>query len=228
MYFWMSKLCSQFEDSKCKFTWIRERENVGHVKMYKPATRLVVIAKELLLAADGFGRFHRHKSVSTFCVFTHQDPALLYIQTSTILLQLLLWWTEHSNNQRDKQNRLTLIWMSIELKSGRFREPHQQITSSDVMNQEAPCMLISIMIQQINSSNVTLLILTHRPWPLQYSSPVVRIHVDFLGSMLHLHDFLCGAWCGLSLTDTTLLPPELPAVDEDAETEPDDESLQIL
>lgn len=48
--------------------------------------------------------------------------------------------------------------------------------------------------------------------------------------MLHLHDFLCGAWCGLSHTDTTLFPLEVPAVDddEDAEVEPDDESLQIL
>lgn len=152
----MSKFCSQFEDSQCKFTWVREIENGAHLKIHKPATRLVVIAKELLLAADGFGWFHRHKSVSTFCVFTHQDPALLYVQTCTILLQLLLWWTEHSNNQRDKQNRLTLIWMSMELKSGRFREPHQQITCSDVMNQEALRILILMMIQQINKNSVWL------------------------------------------------------------------------
>lgn len=42
---------------------------------------------------------------------------------------------------------------------------------------------------------LTLMILTQRPWLLRYSSPVVRMHVPFFGSMLYLHNFfMCGVW----------------------------------
>lgn len=74
------------------------------------------------------------------------------------------------------------------------------------------------------------MILTQRPWLLRYSSPVVRIHVPFFGSMLYLHNFfICGVWCGFSKTETSVFPTVEPPADgpEEAE-EVDDESLQIL
>lgn len=76
---------------------------------------------------------------------------------------------------------------------------------------------------------LTLLILTQRPWLLQYSSPVVRMQVPFFGSMLHLHNFLlCGDWLGLSQTEISVFPDEFPGVEEDDTDEVDDESLHIL
>ena len=76
----------------------------------------------------------------------------------------------------------------------------------------------------------TLFNFTQRPWLLQYSSPVVRMHVPFFGSILYLHNFLLLVVVGASNTETTVFPgvPAVPAdVLDDAE-EADDESLQIL
>ena len=75
----------------------------------------------------------------------------------------------------------------------------------------------------------TLFILTHSPWLLQYSSPVVRMHVPFLGSMWYLDSFLLwGVWWGLSNTDTMVLPTLDGPEEGPEEAEALEESLQIL
>lgn len=90
--------------------------------------------------------------------------------------------------------------------------------------------ICSHLTAPVQIENLTLLILTHRPWLLQYSSPVVRTQVPFLGSMLYLaHLLTCGAWCGLSKTATSVFPAVEPPADAPVEAEEaDDESLQIL
>lgn len=77
---------------------------------------------------------------------------------------------------------------------------------------------------------LTLLILTQRPWLLQYSSPVVLMQVPFFGSMLYLHDFLlCGTWWGLSKIARRVFPTvDPPAAAPAAAEQLEDESLQIL
>lgn len=82
-----------------------------------------------------------------------------------------------------------------------------------------------------NKQRLTLFILTQRPWLLQYSSPVVRMHVPFFGSMLYLYAFLLwGVGCGLSKTEMTVFPTVEPPAEapEEAAAELEDESLQIL
>lgn len=224
-----------------------EKSEFGcHLQEYKPVARLVVITKELLLSANSVRRLHRHKPVSTLCMFTHQNPAFLDVQTRSILLQLLLWWASQSNKHclTNKTHWISFEWQfHYKRHWASQRKIHKKTHYMPWHHRQVLCHVgntyIEALALQINQISlwhhfpltdryITLLILTHRPWLLQYSSPVVRMHVPFFGSILHLHDFLCGAWCGLSHTDTTLFPLELPAVDDDAEVEPDDESLQIL
>lgn len=58
----------------------------------------MIVAKELLVPVDSFGGFYRHQSVPSFCVLTHQDPALLQLLSYMVLLQLLLYTDTHTQH----------------------------------------------------------------------------------------------------------------------------------